>query len=98
MAFSRRALCRPRKKAGRQANIAKRSNIRKIELRFAVAALVSGLTLTQAQYFIPIMGNKTPLPKAVKFYQVQEMVSQIIIGYTQKNVEKYRNLMSNSLS
>ena len=69
-------------------------NIRKIELRFAVAALVSGLTFTQVQYFMTIMGHKTPFSRPARFYQIQKIVSQIIIGFARKNVEKYRNLMS----
>ena len=71
-------------------------NIKKIELRFVVAMLVSGITLTQVEYFMTLMGNKSPFSSPTRFYHVQKIVSQIIIGYARKNVEKYRNLMSNS--
>ena len=61
-----------------------------------LATLVLGITLTQDQYFMTFMGNKNPFSRPVKFFQVQKIVSQMITGYARKNVEKYRNLMSNS--
>ena len=57
---------------------------------------MSGLTFTQVQYFMTIMGHKTPFSRPARFHQVQKIVPQIIIGFARKNVEKYRNLMSNS--
>ena len=71
-------------------------NIRKIELRFVLATLVSGITLTQAHYFMTFMGKNSSFSRPARFYQVQKMVSEIIIECARKNVEKYRNLMSNS--
>ena len=70
-------------------------NIQRIELQIVVATLIAGITWTQAAYFMTLMETDSPLIKPAKFYSLQNKVGQLIIACAHKNIEKYRNKMSN---